>query len=86
MPGPVSDSYSGPGDDWTRDIDKADGAEVVANGIRDVSHRITEDIGSRLVFIVDVVRGEPGAMSDLKFTERELRIIRFCLNRVSEEL
>ena len=79
MPGPVSDSYD---PEFSTSQNEAD----VMQAAREVSRRVTDIIGSdRLRNIVELVHGEPGPTFAGTLTEREWRIIRFCLNRFVEE-
>lgn len=81
MPGPVSDSY---------DPEFSTGANVqeVAEAILALRDRATEAIGSEeLKNILEVIRGKNGeAKTLLVRNERELRILRFALNRALETL
>jgi len=47
---------------------------------------ISNDIGGPLKDILEVIRGETGPLSEIQFSERELRIIRFGLNRAMESI
>ena len=79
MPGPVSDSYD---PEFSTGANAAD----VREAARETAQRVTDIIGSdQLKNIVAVVHGEPGRMFAGKLSEREWRIIRFCLNRFVEE-
>jgi hypothetical protein len=79
MPGPISDS---------RDPEFGTGANAraVREAIDAISARIGGVIGHELRFIVDVVDGHPGPAHPLLLSERELRVIRFALNRASESI
>lgn len=80
MPGPVSDSY---------DPEFGTGAVAaeVASAIREVRRVVTESIGSEeLKNIVEVVRSKDPELESIMFSERELRIIRFCLDRALESI
>lgn len=80
MPGPVSDSY---------DPEFSTGARATAvrEAIMTQRDRFTKVLGDRLLPIVDIANDEfectlpPGASRRFTFTEREMRIIRFALNR-----
>ena len=79
MPGPVSDSY---------DPEFGTGANAldVAEAIGDVKGKIDGKLGPGLKNIVAVAQGDDGEDHEMIFTERELRIIRFCLNRSKESI
>lgn len=79
MPGPISDSYDPEFGTGTR-------AAIVATAIAEVRDKITKEIGVELRDIVPVCESETRQMSTLEFTERELRIIRFSLNRALESI
>ncbi len=79
MPGPISDSYDPEFGTSTR-------AAIVATAIAEVRDRITKEIGVELRHIVPVCESTNGQMSSIEFTERELRIIRFSLNRALESI
>jgi hypothetical protein len=78
MPGPVSDS---------RDPEFGTGANRadIAEATREVLDLIKAELGPQLKNIVEVVNGPNGSLATLRFNERELRIIRFGLNRMLEE-
>ena len=79
MPGPVSDSY-----------DPEFGTSANAQDVRDAMYGVTERIlvhlGPELKNIVGVAQGPAGEWHTLKLSERELRIIRFGLNRALESI
>lgn len=79
MPGPVSDS---------RDPEFGTGANRhdVEDAIRHVVTLIGNELGPTLKNIVEVVNDPEGPTSRLRFNERELRVIRFGLNRALEDL
>ncbi|APU89016.1 hypothetical protein Rctr197k_233 [Virus Rctr197k] len=81
MPGPVSDSYD-------PEFGTSANAEEVADAIKAVRDRISEAIGTEeLKYILDVVRGKNGKDKTLVIrNERELRILRFALNRALESI
>lgn len=81
MPGPVSDSYDpefGTG---------ANCAEIV-EAIDGVIDRLTKQLGEERLYILDVVRGPDNGPHKHggELSERELRIIRFCLYRAKESI
>lgn len=79
MPGPISDSYD-------REFGTGSNAADVAQAIREVASKLTHVLGRDLKNIVEVVHGIEGQEHDLLFSERELRIMRFCLNRALESI
>jgi hypothetical protein len=80
MPGPVSDSYD-------PEFGTGENARRVCDAIRQQVARITSRLGPKLSDIVSVVNGPAGQrFNGLRFTERDLRIIRFALNRAMESL
>ncbi len=80
MPGPVSDSYD-------PEFGTGANAEAVREAVREVRQRVTDAIGSDLLQnIVEVARGAPGPSFAVRLSERELRILRFCLNRALEDV
>jgi hypothetical protein len=74
MPGPVSDSY---------DPEFGTGANAadVTEKIRSLVTRLDDLLGPKLRNIVEVVQGPSGELYEVFLSERELRVIRFCLNR-----
>lgn len=81
MPGPVSDSYDA-------EFGTSATAEEVREAIMSCRHKLTKAIGSEILKdIVDVVRGPSGKRPNgVRFTERELRVMRFALNRALESV
>jgi hypothetical protein len=80
MPGEVSSSYD-------PEFSTGENAARVHDAVQEAGQRITDVIGSgELKYIVDVVDGQPGASFTFTLTERELRIIRFAINRALESL
>jgi hypothetical protein len=86
MPGPVSDSY---------DPEFGTGARAaeVMEAVRKVQELVSTYIASKkLKDIVELAEGyndtksEYPARGGCQFSERELRIIRFCLNRALESI
>ncbi len=79
MPGPISDSYDpefGTGENVAR----------VREAVTEVRDRLTDILGPDLHYIFDVIEGSKGIPRTLIWSERELRIIRFALNRELETL
>lgn len=80
MPGPVSDSYD-------PEFGTAENASVVCEAIVEIRGRITAGIGSEtLLNIVELARAIDGPPTAVALSERQLRIIRFCMNRALESL
>ncbi len=81
MPGPVSDSYD-------PEFSTAANAAEVEEAVKSVRDTITSIIGSeKLMNILDVCRMiENNPLHTAVFRERELRIIRFAMNRALESL
>ena len=81
MPGPVSDSY---------DPEFGTGANCddVKQATQDVVERIGKVLGPLLHNIVTVVQEEEvyGTKHQLELSEKELRVIRFGLNRAMEDM
>lgn len=78
-PGPVSDSYD-------PEFSTAVNADDVRRAIQDVVDGIAVHLGPQLKDIVSVVQGARGAPFGIRFRERDLRVIRFGLNRALESL
>jgi hypothetical protein len=74
MPGPVSDSY---------DPEFSTGAnrEEVRDALREMSELLSRKIGAERDYILDVVRRARRGKKIASFTERELRILRFGVER-----
>lgn len=83
MPGPVSDSYD-------PEFGTGQNAEDVRKAIEEVRAEVTHEIGSdKLKNIVALAQENPDPHQNIKpsyLTERELRIIRFCLDRAIETI
>jgi hypothetical protein len=80
MPGPVSDSYD-------PEFGTGANADDVRTAIEAVVARIAEELGPGLRNIVEIVHeGPEGPAHPPLFTENELRVIRFGLNRALESL
>lgn len=79
MLGSVSDSY---------DPEFGTGAKAynVATALRRVATEIGSILGPELKNIVEVAQGDSGPRFDTQFSEQELRLIRFGLNRALESL
>ena len=80
MPGPVSDSYD-------PEFSTSANAQIVRDGIDEVRDQVSKYIGSdELKYIVTVCNDERKVARQCTFSERELRIIRFCLDRAKESI
>jgi len=81
MPGPVSDAYH---PEFSTDAN----AEDVRQGIRDARRKITEALGPELKNILSVAqdREELRAHVPIDFSEKDLRCIRFALDRATETI
>lgn len=79
MPGPVSDSYD-------PEFGTSSNADDVRTAIRSVTEKIGHVLGSELKNIVSVAQQGPRGKKLLSFTENELRVIRFSLNKVLDEM
>lgn len=80
-PGPVSDSYD-------PEFGTGANAHDVHMAVQNVVARIGGTLGTRLQNIVAVVQADSVQVKtpDISFNERELRVIRFGLNRALESL
>ena len=79
MPGPVSDSYD-------REFGTSASASDVQEAIEAVRDKIGKPLGPKLLNIVSVVHGPKGELHQFRFTEQELRVLRFGLNRALESI
>jgi len=79
MPGPVSDSYD-------PEFGTSSNCQLVKDEIKKQVDKIGELLGPRLKYIVSVCEGPQGKGKTLRLTEKELRVIRFALNRALETL
>jgi len=79
MPGPVSDSYC-------PEFSTSSNRQLVADAIQEQVDKITELLGPELKYIVSVCAGPQGKGKTIRLTEKELRVIRFALNRALETL
>lgn len=79
MPGPVSDSYD-------PEFGTGANASNVRDAIEDIVGRINKILGPQLEEIVGVVHGGNGARTPFSLSEREMRIVRFSLNRALETI
>jgi hypothetical protein len=80
VPGPVSDSYD-------PEFGTGENADLVREAVEQVRDRIAGVIGDRnLLNIMDVVRMGETTNYAVTLSVRELRILRFALNRALESL
>jgi len=81
MPGPISDNYD------PEFSTGANAAEVRA-GVQEMRDALSVSLSEDLLPILDVVRGENDmrALLPYSFSVRELRIIRFAMNRAIESI
>ena len=79
MPGPVSDCYD---PEFSTTSNRYD-VEVAIKGVVD---KIARYLGPELKDIVGVVQGPPGNHTNILLSEREMRVIRFGLNRALEDI
>jgi hypothetical protein len=85
MPGPVSDSYD-------PEFGTSYNAEIVHEAITNVRDMISDYIGNdvlRNIVELSIQHNDPDSKpknNRFLFNEVELRIIRFCMNRVLEDI
>lgn len=79
MPGPVSDSYD-------PEFGTGANAEDVREAIKGIVDRIGNVLGSELKSIVTVAQGPDGKQTKWLLSERDMRVIRFGLNRALESI
>jgi hypothetical protein len=85
MPGSVSDSYD-------PEFSTGENAGIVRYAITEQRDRFSTLLGEQLLYIVDVAEDDfehtlsKNFSCQLNFNERELRIIRFALNRAIESI
>lgn len=85
MPGPVSDSYD-------PEFGTGSNAQMVRDAIDKVRGDITEKLGPELLNIVEIAQSDEeygnnlDTAHDMVLTEKELRVIRFCLDRAKESI
>ena len=84
MPGPVSDSYD-------PEFGTGANADTVSKALAKVRDRIAIEIGDpSLLPIVDIaeslLNGDPDQITPITLSFREMRIIRFALNRALESI
>lgn len=81
MPGPVSDSYD-------PEFGTTTNAYDVKDALKEITFTIKDHLGPELKHIVDVVHNDKYIehLFNLHFSERELRLIRFAINRTLEDI
>ena len=79
MPGPVSDSFD---PEYGTSSNKQD----VREALEVVRDKIGKPLGPALKNIVSVVHGKKWELHQFRFTEQELRVMRFGLNKALEFL
>ena len=79
MPGPVSDSYD-------PEFGTGANASDVREGLEGVRDLVRETIGPNLENIVAVAQGPEGDLHCIFLSERDLRFIRFAINRAVESV
>ena len=81
MPGPVSSSFD-------PEFGTTANAEAVRGTVEKLRNKVSKAIGSNVLQEIDALvgGGDSGPRMLLKLTERELRILRFALNRALESL
>lgn len=80
MPGPQSDSFDS-------EFGTSANCNLVTTAMRELRQKITTAIGTaELDYVLDVVQREDGPRQGLALSERELRILRFSIDRALETL
>lgn len=79
MPGPVSDSYN-------PEFGTSANADDVKQEMKELVSAIGLYLGPELKYIVGVVQGPKGRKYELSLSEKQLRVIRFGLNRAMESI
>ena len=79
MPGPVSDSYD-------PEFGTGANADDVKTAMEAVVKRISKKIGPELKNIIAIAQGPIGKRNPVNFSEAELRVIRFSINRALETI
>lgn len=79
MPGPVSDSYD-------PEFGTGANAALVHDAICEVIPLVDRVLNSERKNIVEVAAGEGGPALQNSLTEKEWRIVRFCLHRAKETI
>lgn len=79
MPGPVSDSYD-------PEFSTAANAADVREAILGVRQHITNNLGTELKNIVEVAQSKGIGQALISFSKRDLRLIRFAIDRAVESI
>lgn len=79
MPGPVSDSYD-------PEFSTGANADDVREAIKHIVDKFGKHLGPELKYIVSVVQGPEGKRTKFALSERDMRVIRFGLNRALESI
>ena len=79
MPGPVSDSYD-------PEFGTGANADDVKDAIKHIVAEFGKHLGPELKYIVGVVQGPEGKRIKFALSERDMRVIRFGLNRALESI
>lgn len=80
MPGPVSDSFD-------PEFGTGENCRMVQKRIEEVRDKIVgKRLGSDLKNILEVTCGPAGRLFGVTLSERDLRVIRFAMNRALESL
>ena len=79
MPGPVSDSYD-------PEFSTGANADDVRDAIKDIVDQLGKYLGPELKYIVSVAQGPEGKRTKFALSERDMRVIRFGLNRALESI
>lgn len=79
MPGPVSDSYD-------PEFGTSSNAELVRDAICEVIPLVDRVLNAERRNIVQVAHGDSGPALQNTLTEKEWRVIRFCLHRAKDEI
>ena len=81
MPGPVSDSYD-------PEFTTSSNVEEIRDGLKYAYHRLSEVLDSDPIYILDLIRmdGLNSKKYKHQFTEMELRLFRFAIERALMDL
>jgi hypothetical protein len=61
-------------------------AQEVHEAVSAIAARVERLVGPGRLHIRDVVRGRDGAVHQVAFTERELRVVRFAMQRAGDSI
>ena len=80
MPGPVSDSYD---PEWGTSAN----AELIHCALQDLYDKLSAKLGDKPpIYILDLVKLDLPMEKSITLTEKELRLLRFALERSQESL